>query len=117
MGDWRVLSGMIFVARDGWRGAPDACGPPTALHNRWERWSGMGVLARMMAGLATEADAPKTIRIDATFLKAHRTASSLPAREGGRGRLIGRTKGGRAGAWGRVAWGVRCIMDTMPGSG
>jgi len=47
----------------------------------------------MMAGLAAEADPPKTIMIDATFLKAHRTASSLRVKRG-RGRLIGRTKGG-----------------------
>ncbi len=32
--------------------------------------------------------------IDATHLKAHRTASSLGVKKGGRGRLIGRTKGG-----------------------
>ncbi|EAR52144.1 ISSpo7, transposase [Oceanicola granulosus HTCC2516] len=32
--------------------------------------------------------------IDATYLKAHRTASSLGVKKGGRGRLIGRTKGG-----------------------
>ncbi len=43
----------------------------------------MGVFARMMAGLAAQADAPKTIRIDATFLKAHRTASSLRVKKGG----------------------------------
>ena len=57
----------------------------------------MGVFARMMEGLAAEADAPKTVMIDATYLKAHRTASSLRAKKGGqrrRGRLIGRTKGG-----------------------
>jgi len=32
--------------------------------------------------------------IDATYLKAHRTATSMAAKKGGRGRLIGRTKGG-----------------------
>ncbi len=31
--------------------------------------------------------------IDTTYLKAHRTATSLAAKKG-RGRLIGRTKGG-----------------------
>ncbi len=34
------------------------------------------------------------LMIDATYLKARRTASSLGAEKGGRGRLIGRTKGG-----------------------
>lgn len=32
--------------------------------------------------------------IDATYLKAHRTASSMAVKKGMRGRLIGRTKGG-----------------------
>ena len=95
MDDRRVLSGVIFISRNGlrWRDAPPEYGPPKTLYNRWMRWSGMGVFARMMAGLVAEADVPKTIMIDATFLKAHRTASSLRAKRG-RGRLIGRTKGG-----------------------
>lgn len=32
--------------------------------------------------------------IDATYLEAHHMASSLGVKKGGRGRLIGRTKGG-----------------------
>jgi hypothetical protein len=31
----------------------------------------------MMDGLAAEAAVPKTVMIDATYLKAHRTATSL----------------------------------------
>ncbi len=31
----------------------------------------------MMVGLASEAAVPKTMMIDATYLKAHRTAASL----------------------------------------
>lgn len=59
-----------------------------------------GVFARMMEGLASEGTEQKTIMIDATYLKAHRTASSLRTKDerGGPGdqrrRLIGRTKGG-----------------------
>jgi len=53
----------------------------------------MGVFTRMMHGLASEAADEKTIMIDATYLKAHRTASSLRV-EKGRGRLIGRPEGG-----------------------
>ena len=37
----------------------------------------------MMHGLASEAVVPKTVMIDATYLKAHRTASSLRAKKGG----------------------------------
>jgi hypothetical protein len=43
----------------------------------------MGVFARMMEGLASEAAVPKTVMIDATYLKAHRTASSLRSKKGG----------------------------------
>jgi len=54
----------------------------------------MGVFGRMMAGLAAGRAEPKTVMIDATYLKAHRTASSLRVKKGDLGRLIGRTKGG-----------------------
>jgi len=37
----------------------------------------------MMAGLAAEHGEQKTVMIDATYLKAHRTASSLRATKGG----------------------------------
>ncbi len=48
----------------------------------------------MMEGLAVpQAPERKTIMIDATYLKAHRTASSLRVKRGAE-RLIGRTKGG-----------------------
>ncbi|GAB5463330.1 MAG: hypothetical protein HoeaKO_34210 [Hoeflea alexandrii] len=48
----------------------------------------------MMVGLAAEHGEEKTVMIDATYLKAHRTATSMAVKKGGRGRLIGRTKGG-----------------------
>lgn len=94
--DRRVLSGIIFVNRNGLRrrDAPSEYGPPKTLYNRWKRWGAMGVFARMMAGLAAGADAPKTVMIDATYLKAHRTASSLRSKKGG----LGRTRGGSSGA-------------------
>jgi len=37
----------------------------------------------MMEGLASKCTEQKTIMIDATYLKAHRTASSLRAKKGG----------------------------------
>ena len=85
--DRRVLSGIIFISRNGlrWRDAPREYGPPKTLYNRWKRWSDMGVFARMMAGLAAESTERATIMIDATYLKAHRTASSLGAKKGGVG--------------------------------
>ena len=45
----------------------------------------MGVFARIMAGLASESTEQKTIMMDATYLKAHRTASSLRVKKGGVG--------------------------------
>ena len=83
--DRRVLSGIIFITRNGlrWCDAPSEYGPPKTLYNRWKRWSDMGVFARIMEGLAGESAERKTIMIDATYLKAHRTASSLRLKKGG----------------------------------
>ena len=44
--------------------------------------SDMGVFARIMMGLAEQAPDDTTISIDATYLKAHRTASSLGLKKG-----------------------------------
>ena len=83
--DRRVLSGIIFINRNvlRWCDAPREYGPAKTLYNRWKRWSDMGVFARIMTGLAAEAPDNKTISIDATYLKAHRTASSLRLKKGG----------------------------------
>jgi transposase len=83
--DWRVLGGIIVINRNGlrWCDAPWEYGPPKTLYNRWKRWGDMGVFARMMEGLASEGTEHKTIMIDATYLKAHCTASSLWAKKGG----------------------------------
>ena len=83
--DRRVLSGIIFINRNGlrWCDAPREYGPHKTLYNRWKRWSDKGVFARMMDGLASEAAVPKTVMIDATYLKAHRTATSLRSKKGG----------------------------------
>lgn len=43
----------------------------------------MGVFARTMEGLSATDERPKTIMIDATYLKTHRTASSLRVKKGG----------------------------------
>ena len=89
----RVLSCITFINRNGlrWCGAPIVSGPSKTLYNRWKRWSDMGVFAWIMMGLAEQAPDNKTISIDATYLKAHRTASSLRLKRGGVSAL---TKGG-----------------------
>jgi len=82
--DRRVLSGIVFINRNGlrWRDAPKEYGCLKTLYNRWKRWSDKGVFARMIDGRATEAATPKTVMIDATYLKAHRTATSLRSKKG-----------------------------------
>lgn len=82
--DKRVLSGIIFINRNGlrWRDAPKEYGPHKTLYSRWKGWSEKGIFARIMAGLAAEHSETKTVIIDATYLKAHRTASSLGVKKG-----------------------------------
>lgn len=82
--DRRVLSGIIFFNRNGlrWRDAPKDYGPHKTLYNRWKRWGEMGVFARMMDGPSAAAAERGTVMIDATYLKAHRTASSLAVKKG-----------------------------------
>ena len=82
--DRRVLSGIIFINRNGlrWRDAPAEYGPHKTLYNRWKRWSDKGIFAQMLVGLAAKHGEEKTVMIDATYLKAHRTASSLAVKKG-----------------------------------
>ena len=54
-----------------------ATGPHKTLYNRFVRWSRRGVFEHIFAALAGEADVPQRVMIDATHLKAHRTAASL----------------------------------------
>lgn len=76
--DRRVLSGMLFVIRNGlrWRDAPSGYGPYKTIYNRFVRWSRMGVFDRIFAELAKGGSSDR-LMIDATHLKAHRTAASL----------------------------------------
>src|SRR5690349_24933261 len=80
--DRRVISGIIYVIRNGlqWKDAPAGYGPHKTLYNRFIRWSLMGVFDRIFAVLAGEGPNPERIMIDATHLKAHRTAASLHKR-------------------------------------
>ena len=77
--DRRVLSGILFVIRNGlrWRDAPRAYGPPKTIYNRFIRWSRLGVFNRILAELARGGSSSGRLMIDATHLKAHRTAASL----------------------------------------
>ncbi len=77
--DRRIVSGIIFVIRNGlrWRDAPAKYGPPKTIYNRFIRWSRLGVFNKIFAALAARGGKPDQLMIDATHLKAHRTAASL----------------------------------------
>ena len=76
--DRRVISGIVYVIKHGlqWKDAPKDYGHKT-LYNRFIRWSRLGVFDRIFAALAGDGPKPERIMIDATHLKAHRTAASL----------------------------------------
>jgi putative transposase len=77
--DRLVISGIVFVIRNGlrWRDAPRDYGPHKTIYNRFMRWSRLGVFNKIFAELARKAGKPRRLMIDATHLKAHRTAASL----------------------------------------
>ena len=77
--DRKVVSGIIHVIRNGlrWRDAPEIYGPHKTLYNRFIRWSKMGVFDQIFTALVAENGPPERLMIDATHLKAHRTACSL----------------------------------------
>jgi transposase len=83
--DSRVLSGIIFINRNGlrWCDAPEEYGAHKKLYSRWKRWSEKGIFAKMLLRLAEESGHTDTLMIDAIHLKAHRTASSLGLKKGG----------------------------------
>lgn len=60
-----------------WRDAPAAYGPPKTIYNRLIRWSRLGVSNRIFTELAAESDSSDRLMIEATHLKAHRTAARL----------------------------------------
>ena len=77
--DRLIVSAIIFVIKNGlrWRDAPRSYGPHKTIYNRFIRWSRLGVFNRIFVELAGQVGEPDRIMIDATHLKAHRTAASL----------------------------------------
>jgi putative transposase len=49
--DRRVISGIIFVIRNGlrWRDVPVSYGPHKTIYNRFIRWSEMGLFGRILS--------------------------------------------------------------------
>ena len=98
--DRRVLSGIIFINRNGlrWRDAPADYGPHKTLYTHWFRWSRMGVFARILQELVRQDVETEMIMIDVEpvvrhwsenslrgHLKAHRAASGLRKKGGPNG--------------------------------
>ena len=83
--DRHVLSGIIFINRNGlrWRDAPKEYGPHKTLYNRWKRWRDNAIFAQIMMGLAAEHNEEMTGMIDATYLNAPSAASSMGVKKGG----------------------------------
>ena len=77
--DLKVISGIMYVIKHGlqWKDAPREYGPYKTLYNRFVRWSRMGVFNNIFSELAKTAGKDGRLMIDATHLKAHRTAASL----------------------------------------
>lgn len=77
--DLRILSGIIYVIKHGlqWKDAPREYGPHKTLYNRFIRWSRLGVFNKIFMELVEKQGDTERLMIDATHLKAHRTAASL----------------------------------------
>ncbi len=70
--DKRVISGIIFVIRNGlrWRDVPPSYGPHKTIYNRW---SALGVFGRIFLELAKGGGETTELMIDATHLKGKRS--------------------------------------------
>jgi transposase len=70
-----VILGIIYVLKHGlqWQDATRECAPHKTLHNRYRRW----MERQDFSHLAVENCQLDTLMIDATHLKAYRTASRL----------------------------------------
>lgn len=73
------MSGIVHVIRNGlqWKDAPAATARTRRSKTASSARAGWVVFDRIFAGLAGEGAKPERIMIDATHLKAHRTAASL----------------------------------------
>lgn len=75
----RIVSGIIYVIKHGlqWKDAPREYGPHKTLYNRFIRWSRLGIFNKIFMELVEKHGTTERLMIDATHLKAHRTAASL----------------------------------------
>ncbi len=75
--DRRVISGIVHMLRIGarWRDCPPQYGPYTTIYNRFNRWSRQGIWNGIFEALTGRSPVFGTIAIDATHIKAHRSAA------------------------------------------
>jgi len=92
--DRRVISGIVHVLKSGgrWVDAPSVYDPRKTLYNRFVRWAAKGVWVRLFQALAQVGGPPAHVLMDASAVKAHRSAA------GGKGGSRARPSGARAGA-------------------
>jgi transposase len=81
--DRRVISGIMHMLHSGarWRDCPPAYGPYTTIYNRFNRWSRQGIWTGIFYALTGMTGSIGTVAIDATHIKAHRSAAGA---KGGR---------------------------------
>jgi len=75
--DRRVISGIVHMLKSGarWRDCPPEFGPYTTVYNRFNRWSRQGLWLRMFEALTGHNGIFDGAAIDATHVKAHRSAA------------------------------------------
>jgi transposase len=75
--DRRVISGIMHMLRSGarWRDCPPEYGPYTTVYNRFNRWSRQGIWLDMFKALTGSTGVIGTAAIDASHVKAHRSAA------------------------------------------
>ena len=72
-----MISGIVHMLRSGarWRDCPTEYGPYTTVYNRFNRWSHQGIWLEMFEALTGRSPVWGTVAIDATHVKAHRSAA------------------------------------------
>ena len=108
--DRRVISGIVHVLQSGcrWRATPPVYGPSKTLYNRFVRWARKGVWERVFTALAPAGGPPETLMLDATYVKAHRSAG------GGKGGRSSRRLGDPVGGGPRKSM-PRSMRPAAPG--
>jgi transposase len=94
VGDRTVISGIVHDLKTScrWRDVPSVYGPPTAIYNRYNRWSQRHAWSRIFEKMAAAGPIPDELSIDSSHVKAHRSASGSKREFE---EAIGHSRGGR----------------------